>query len=716
MMFELSEKVIVHGRPATVKFVGEVHYAKGQWIGVELDAAEGKNNGTIKGVEYFSCKKNHGMMVRPYDVKKALSPDRTALDERKAGNECFRSKDWDGAIEHYSNSLMLATLVEEKIPALSNRAAVHLCEGSFKSALKDAEAVLLLDKSHVKATFRRAKALQELGKLEEALSGFKRLAELAPNDASAKRELKATRRLMKSRHEQMDCSAASGMPEMNDPAMQEMLVQELMKNGLSRSDAKRFLKEDMMKMMGKGGMGGMFDPSSNAPMLGMNTPPIPPAGQSGQNMAEMMLGMGQKEKPKKKLKLKKMMKPLHSAARNGDLEKVRDLLAKHSTETDKEAFVNELDGYTMSALTWACKANKEAVVDELLLAGAKVHPPGDDCAAPLGSACYAGHEKIVKKLLDAGADISVSDPIMGHTALHRAVDGGKVEIVSLLLDHARNSLGGVSTVIELTDNSGLTALAIACGKGDLTITKLLIDSYDASVKGAAVNNASPLGQAVKNGKLDVVEFLLSKESSSSPSQKFESKDKALQHTLVGPHEYFFALCSNKKNASQILQALRCDEDASKLPLAQRKSVGGITALHLAAKEGDTKATRLLLKEGASPDAALNENFPVAVHSKKKKNHSAEGQTPLHFAALATEGEAAAKIIRMLLASFGNKLADIVDVNGDTALHLAGRLGKKDAWDALTRGKMQSSNSVRTKNKVGEVPVFKESKLDKCCVM
>ncbi|GMH70787.1 hypothetical protein TL16_g05494 [Triparma laevis f. inornata] len=59
-------EVIVRGNlRGKVKFSGSVHYAKGDWIGVVLEEPAGKNNGTVKGVEYFSCEPQHGMFVRP---------------------------------------------------------------------------------------------------------------------------------------------------------------------------------------------------------------------------------------------------------------------------------------------------------------------------------------------------------------------------------------------------------------------------------------------------------------------------------------------------------------------------------------------------------------------------------------------------------------------------------------------------------------------------
>jgi hypothetical protein len=54
----------------TVKFVGSVHYAKGDWVGVVLDEAAGKNNGTIKGETYFVCEPGHGMLVRPNECER----------------------------------------------------------------------------------------------------------------------------------------------------------------------------------------------------------------------------------------------------------------------------------------------------------------------------------------------------------------------------------------------------------------------------------------------------------------------------------------------------------------------------------------------------------------------------------------------------------------------------------------------------------------------
>merc|ERR550537_619552 len=52
-----------------VKFVGVVHYAKGIWLGVELEQAYGKNDGIIKGTRYFEAQPMHGVMVKVEDIE-----------------------------------------------------------------------------------------------------------------------------------------------------------------------------------------------------------------------------------------------------------------------------------------------------------------------------------------------------------------------------------------------------------------------------------------------------------------------------------------------------------------------------------------------------------------------------------------------------------------------------------------------------------------------
>lgn len=47
----------------TLRFIGETEFSSGMWCGVELNNNSGKNNGTYKGIRYFTCDTNHGVFV-----------------------------------------------------------------------------------------------------------------------------------------------------------------------------------------------------------------------------------------------------------------------------------------------------------------------------------------------------------------------------------------------------------------------------------------------------------------------------------------------------------------------------------------------------------------------------------------------------------------------------------------------------------------------------
>jgi len=72
------------GRTAIVRFVGETAFSTGDWVGVELEGATGKNDGSVQGDRYFDCLPGHGMFVRPNTLTfLAAAPSRPAPAARK---------------------------------------------------------------------------------------------------------------------------------------------------------------------------------------------------------------------------------------------------------------------------------------------------------------------------------------------------------------------------------------------------------------------------------------------------------------------------------------------------------------------------------------------------------------------------------------------------------------------------------------------------------
>lgn len=63
--FIIGQHVWVGGhRPGQIAFIGETHFAPGDWAGVVLDDASGKNDGCVSGKRYFQCEPKRGIFSR----------------------------------------------------------------------------------------------------------------------------------------------------------------------------------------------------------------------------------------------------------------------------------------------------------------------------------------------------------------------------------------------------------------------------------------------------------------------------------------------------------------------------------------------------------------------------------------------------------------------------------------------------------------------------
>ncbi|PSN61317.1 hypothetical protein BS50DRAFT_578682 [Corynespora cassiicola Philippines] len=68
-------------RKGLIKYIGEIHVADGQFIGIELPSATGKNDGSVQGQRYFSCAPAHGLFIRPASITQIIAqpaPSRAA--------------------------------------------------------------------------------------------------------------------------------------------------------------------------------------------------------------------------------------------------------------------------------------------------------------------------------------------------------------------------------------------------------------------------------------------------------------------------------------------------------------------------------------------------------------------------------------------------------------------------------------------------------------
>ena len=83
----VGQRVLVGGAESgTIRFIGPTHFKQGLWIGVELDADKGKNDGSIDGQRYFTCPPGHGVFAPASKVTELVrSSDHDVEDEMEGG-------------------------------------------------------------------------------------------------------------------------------------------------------------------------------------------------------------------------------------------------------------------------------------------------------------------------------------------------------------------------------------------------------------------------------------------------------------------------------------------------------------------------------------------------------------------------------------------------------------------------------------------------------
>ncbi|NXH69881.1 Z3H7B protein, partial [Hydrobates tethys] len=109
------------------------------------------------------------------------------------GNDLFREKDFKLSLGQYVEGLNVAdyaasdevTIPKELLCKLHvNRAACYFAMGLYEKALEDSEKALSLDKENIRALFRKARSLNELGRHKEAYECNSRCLLSLPHDES----------------------------------------------------------------------------------------------------------------------------------------------------------------------------------------------------------------------------------------------------------------------------------------------------------------------------------------------------------------------------------------------------------------------------------------------------------------------------------------------------------------------------------------------------
>ena len=320
-------------------------------------------------------------------------------------------------------------------------------------------------------------------------------------------------------------------------------------------------------------------------------------------------------------------RPLLDAARSGDTEAVRALLAGGA-----DPDVAQGDGLT--PLHMAAQQGHVEITDLLIGAGAALEVRTRlGGYTPLHLASEAAHVAVVRRLMDAGAEVDAASTTSGVTPLHLAAKAlhGERAVRALLEQHA--------PVDAVEKSAGQTALMFAAAYGrDASIAALL--SY-----GADPAASTEVIEVLKRMAID----------REAQGRLFEARTEARRRSEVGTAGALTATGVQEALAAQ-REYLRSDEvpelladfDPDELAIRQPAwdtpagfeseleilarpiietlvgRTGGMTALLHAAREGHVTSVETLLEGGADIDqvsgdgstalvlAVLNGQFDVAM--------------------------------------------------------------------------------------------------------
>lgn len=284
---------------------------------------------------------------------------------------------------------------------------------------------------------------------------------------------------------------------------------------------------------------------------------------------------------------------LCSASQEGDVEKVRSLLAQGCSIHESS---EDLVDYVRDAFLLAARNRRLDVLKLLIQHNCDVSKRTLNGNTALHLISFDPEikskpiiESLVILLLDHGVPLEGKN-VKGATALLLSAYESKISIAECLLDHGAD--------ISSTDNDGFTALHLAVHEGHHEVVALLL-SKGADISSSNNDGYTALHWAAKNGHHEAVALLLSK------GAPLEARTIKFSYTPI------HLLCSAHNGSGKIARLLLeagIDKEAVSGFKSQR-------ALHMAALKGKLEVLNELLVFGVEIDAPADYDWRALHYAK-----------------------------------------------------------------------------------------------------
>ncbi|OWM89332.1 ankyrin repeat-containing protein At5g02620-like [Punica granatum] len=288
-------------------------------------------------------------------------------------------------------------------------------------------------------------------------------------------------------------------------------------------------------------------------------------------------GQAQPAQPRKKMTKQLTGKrddtPLHSAAREGNLNAIIQMFTG-TGEMELKEMLEKQNQAGETGLYVAAEYGYFDVVREMIkyydLADAGIKAKNGFDA--LHIAAKQGDTEVLKVLLEAHPELAMTVDATNTTALHTAASQGHIEVVKLLLEAG----SGLATIAK---SNGKTALHSAARNGHLEVIKMLLEKEPSIVTRTDKKGQTALHMAVKGQNVEVVEVLI--RADPSLVNMVDAKGNATLH-----------IASRKGRSQVVRMLLSCAETNTK---AVNRS--GETALDTAEKMAQPDVVAILLEHG-----------------------------------------------------------------------------------------------------------------------
>src|SRR5438876_6714484 len=274
------------------------------------------------------------------------------------------------------------------------------------------------------------------------------------------------------------------------------------------------------------------------------------------------------------------------AVMKGDKAAVRALIVQKS-----DVNAPQVDGAT--ALHWAVYRDDLETADLLIRAGARANVANREGTTPLAMACLYGNAPMIEKLLKAGADAKERNR-NGETALMLAARNGNPDAIKLLL------ATGVDVNAKETMR-GTTALMWAVEQKHPAAVKSLLDG-GADFGARSVSAGLPrnyMAQRVNTAQVDAAVRRYADAAAAGRTYQEQLEFEEANGILHAGRRGFDQVARPAASpAPAQLPINDVDDQDTVIAGLVGTGSGGLTALVLAAREGDLESAKLLLAAGA----------------------------------------------------------------------------------------------------------------------